>query len=106
MSKGLSVALIVLLGGACLLLTGLMPLAELGALNPTAPEGVAKGIVEAVEPIRAAVVGMTGSLSQDPNFQYYIYALFLGLAMTVAAIAINVIGREDSEEKTVLPLKK
>jgi hypothetical protein len=30
----------------------------------------------------------------------------MGLAITIAAIAIVMIGREDAEEKTVLPVKK
>jgi hypothetical protein len=102
MNKGLSVALIVLFGAACLLFTGLMPLAELGWLNANTQPGPPQSL----EPIRAAVAGFAGELQKDANFQYYIYALFLGLAMTAAAIAINVIGREDAEEKTVLPLKK
>lgn len=45
----------------------------------------------------------TGS---NVNFPYYAYAVFLGLAMTAAAIAIQFVGREESEEKTILPVKK
>ena len=102
MNTGLSVALIVLFGAACLFFSGLMPLAELGWLNANAPQEAAQSLA----PIREAVAGFAGELQKDKNFQYYIYGLFLGLAMTAAAIAINVIGREDAEEKTVLPLKK
>jgi hypothetical protein len=40
------------------------------------------------------------------NFGDYAYCLFMGLAITIAAIAIVMIGREDAEEKTVLPVKK
>jgi hypothetical protein len=36
----------------------------------------------------------------------YGYILFMGLALTVAGIGIMIIGREDAEEKTVLPVKK
>ena len=36
----------------------------------------------------------------------YGYILFMGLALTVAGIGIMVIGKEDAEEKTVLPVKK
>jgi hypothetical protein len=32
--------------------------------------------------------------------------LFMGLAMVAAAIAIVIVGREEAEEKTVLPVKK
>ena len=36
----------------------------------------------------------------------YGYILFMGVALTIAGIAIMIIGREDAEEKTVLPVKK
>lgn len=36
----------------------------------------------------------------------YGYAIFMTIALTAAGIAIMVIGREDAEEKTVLPVKK
>ena len=37
---------------------------------------------------------------------YVAYAIFLSLAMIFAAIAINAVGRWDSEEKTIIPIKK
>jgi hypothetical protein len=40
------------------------------------------------------------------NLGDYAYALFLFLAMTAAAIAIILIGKEDNSEKTVLQVKK
>jgi hypothetical protein len=40
------------------------------------------------------------------NFGDYAYSLFMCMAMTAAAIAIVLVGKEDAEEKTVLPLKK
>jgi len=113
MNKGLSIALVVVFAGACLFLTSYMPFTELGALNPHAPSGVSgfmgvsgEQIAQAVQPMRELVTGLVGDLQKDQNFQYYIYALFLCLAMAAAAVAINVVGREDSEEKTILPLKK
>lgn len=36
----------------------------------------------------------------------YGYILFMGVALIVAGIGIMVIGREDAEEKTVIPVKK
>ncbi len=36
----------------------------------------------------------------------YGYILFMGVALVVAGIGIMIIGREDAEEKTVLPVKK
>lgn len=43
---------------------------------------------------------------KDPNYPYYAYGLFLGLAMFFASIAILAIGRYEAEEITVLPVKK
>jgi hypothetical protein len=40
------------------------------------------------------------------NLGDYAYALFMFVALIVAAVAIVLIGREDAEEKTVLPVKK
>jgi hypothetical protein len=40
------------------------------------------------------------------NFGDYAYALFMFAALIMAAVAIVLIGREDAEEKTILPLKK
>jgi hypothetical protein len=37
---------------------------------------------------------------------YVLYSVFLSLAMILAAIAINAVGRWDSEEKTIIPYKK
>lgn len=36
----------------------------------------------------------------------YGYILFMGVALVLAGIGIMIIGREDAEEKTVLPVKK
>lgn len=43
---------------------------------------------------------------KDPNYPYYAYGLFLGLAMFFASIAILAIGRYEAEEVTVIPVKK
>lgn len=37
---------------------------------------------------------------------YMMWAVFLSLAMVFAAIGLGAVGRYDSEEKTVLPVKK
>lgn len=42
----------------------------------------------------------------DPNYCYYAYALFLGIAMFLGSIAILAIGRYEAEEVTVIPVKK
>jgi hypothetical protein len=40
------------------------------------------------------------------NFGDYAYVLFMCAAMCAAAIAIVLIGKEEAEEKTILPIKK
>ena len=40
------------------------------------------------------------------NFGDYAYVLMMSVAMVLAAVAIIVIGRDDAEEKTLLPTKK
>jgi hypothetical protein len=42
----------------------------------------------------------------DKNLGDYAYSLVIGLAMIAAAIGIAAVGREEAEEKTVLPVKK
>jgi hypothetical protein len=42
---------------------------------------------------------------EDPNYQYYAYCLFLGLALIAAGVAIAVVGRLESEERTIIPQK-
>lgn len=42
----------------------------------------------------------------DPNYCYYAYALFLGIAMFFSSIAILAIGKYEAEEITVIPVKK
>jgi len=105
--------LVLAFAGACFVLTWFMPLAELGLLNPLdkmPPEikawAESSGFISTAQSLHQSILGLVAGIQSDPNFQYYVYALFLGLAMTAAAIGINVVGREESEEKTVLPVKK
>lgn len=37
---------------------------------------------------------------------YIAYAVFMSLALIFAAVALNAVGRWDSEEKTIIPVKK
>ncbi len=48
---------------------------------------------------------MVRAAQTDKNFPFYVYSSFLGLAMIAGAIALNFVGREETE-KTVLPTKK
>jgi hypothetical protein len=45
-------------------------------------------------------------VQNDPNYQFCVYSFFLGMAMIASAIGLHLVGREESEEKTVLPAKK
>lgn len=47
-----------------------------------------------------------GLMHVDKNFVYNAYALFLGLALFAAAVAIQAMGRWGAEEKTIIPAKK
>jgi hypothetical protein len=105
----------------------LMPAAEL------MPATVSSGSwMPGLSPVRSyglmeSIKGMDESLAQtffhEPNLQtalskpmhdnipgevrsYILYAVFLALALMLAAIAHNAIGRWDSEEKTIIPIKK
>ena len=45
-------------------------------------------------------------MQKDKNYIYNAYALFMGLALLFAAIAIQAMGRWGAELKTILPAKK
>ena len=113
MNKGLSIALVAVFALVSLSMTFFMPAAELGLINaadqiPQKARSAAEsiGIMSLCQSAYDVVAPVLKGAPKDPNFKYYAYSLFLGLAMVAAAIGINVIGREDSEEKTVLPIKK
>lgn len=55
---------------------------------------------------RDKVADIVHLVQTNKNYCYYAYALFLGLAMFAASIAIQAVGRYDSEEKTIVPVKK
>ena len=113
MTKELSIVLVGLFALATLAFTAYMPLAEAGLLND--PQKISDAVKTwatvlhmptDVSALQAPVASFIAGVQKDPNCQYYVYALFLGLAMVCASIAINVVGREDAEEKTILPVKK
>ena len=43
--------------------------------------------------------------AEDPNVQYYAYSLFLAAALLAAGVAFAVVGRLESEERTLIPTK-
>ena len=112
--QGLSIILVCVFAMACLGMTFFMPWAELGFLTSPDPTGTweplmkfvnASGLSGLLQQASSFVAGILSGIKTDPNSSYYIYSLFLGLALIAAAVGINVVGREDSEEKTVLPQK-
>jgi hypothetical protein len=75
-------------------------------------KGVAQGLSEVffgksnLEQITSEPLpGGTGTTPGDTR-AYMLYAIGFGAAMIAAAIAINAVGRYDSEEKTIIPVKK
>jgi hypothetical protein len=102
----------------CLLASILMPWAELhlpetaGQANMMMPDflrplvEILKPLGALLRPVRELVVKQLPESSDPAIFSYYAYSLFLALALIAAALAINAIGREEAEEKTVLPVKK
>jgi hypothetical protein len=90
-----------------------MPWSELGFTGnfPTwlnwlmQPLGVDKLFNEML-PIGNQIRDFLKNAGATKNFGDYAYSLFIGFALTAAAIAIILVGKEDAEEKTILPLKK
>jgi hypothetical protein len=115
---------IIILGAACLLVSVLfMPVSEVGfGFDPKdlTTDSILAG------PIKAMVDGPAGQAARPLGdwakehlakhvdaddlkatlIGDYSYALVMGGAMVAAAIAIMLIGREEAEEKLVLPSKK
>ncbi len=113
MTKDIKDLLIFILAILCFSISIVMlPWSELGfngqfppwlawALDPI---GIAK-LFDSIPGGKAIVELLTHRGATD-NFGAYAWALFMFAALIVAAIAIVLIGREDAEEKTVLPIKK
>lgn len=102
----------------CLAMTGLMPWAELqlnGKVDnwPTWLRVFANPLVEIgskqysdLTPKGEEITQELKARGAESSYGDYVYAVLLGSAMTAAAIGIAAIGREDAEEKTVIPEKK
>ncbi|CAN5196545.1 hypothetical protein BH11CYA1_BH11CYA1_27610 [soil metagenome] len=117
MGKTIDIVLVVVGAIACLALTGLMPWAELGMtgahdawplwlrwinLNLGVP-------LPSYDPVAGLSTGWSEYLKKagvESSFGDYAYSLVMGFALIAAAIGIAAIGREEAEEKTVLPIKK
>jgi hypothetical protein len=89
------------------LLPGLSPVRNEGAMD------FFKGVAEGFSDMRFQT-GDLKKLTAEPLDgttpgevrAYVLYSIGLALALTAAAIAINAIGRYDSEDKTIIPVKK
>lgn len=76
-------------------------------------QGAISGFLDSLKPGMGADLlkylegkGVSVNPKSTASLGDYGYILFMGLALTVAGIGIMIIGREDAEEKTVLPVKK
>ncbi len=117
MGKGINSILAIAGGLLCIVITLTMPWAELGMdasfqnwpewlkwlsinLNMPLPDysNMANYATEWTAHLKKA--------GAESRFGDYAYALVMGLAMIASAVGIAAIGREDGEEKTVLPVKK
>lgn len=102
----IAVLAVVLFAVACLALTLVMPWAELGMPDTNLPAAL-KGLSGFYEAVRGVLPKLMANVGGDPNFRYYVYSCFLALAMVAAAIALCIVGRDDTaDQKTVLPVKK
>jgi hypothetical protein len=116
--KTIDTALVVVGAIVCLAFTGLMPWAELGMNGsfdnwPLWLRWAAENTPLHSLPDYASVSGLGADWTSylhkngaESNLGDYAYSLVMGLAMIGAAIGIAAIGREEAEEKTVLPVKK
>lgn len=104
-----------------------MPAAELlpaQAQLPSATANLQPGLSPVrIDPVMKFYAGVAQQIVGNPDLKQYststlsdgapgevksylVYSVGFALAMIAAAIAINAVGRYDSEEKTVIPVKK
>jgi len=115
--KTIDIVLVVVGAVVCLAFTGLMPWAELGMNGtfdnwPLWLRWVHENLLLPL-PNYDQVANLGASWSEylkkagaESRLGDYAYSLVMGLAMIAAAIGIAAIGREEAEEKTILPVKK
>jgi hypothetical protein len=96
MNKLAPIIVVLIFSFVCLSMALLMPWAELGFPTP----------VPALAHLREALAAKLPGGSDPQVFEYYVYSLFLALAMLCASVGLWLEGREESEEVTVLPVKK
>jgi hypothetical protein len=96
MKNLLPVVIVLAFSVMCLVMALLMPWAELGFPSP----------LPALSHLRESLATKLPGGSDPQVFVYYVYSLFLGLAMVCASVGLWLEGREESEERTILPVKK
>lgn len=108
----LPIVLVIIFAAGCFGMTFMMPWAEYGLLTPSIPgSDFGKQLADTlhISDVLSPVIGFVNAnfsyLKDDVNAPYYVYGFFMAMALVSAAIGIAVIGREDAEEKTVLPMK-
>lgn len=114
--KGPKDIVIVMLALSCVAVSLIMqPWAELGFTGnfPAWLSGIAEhtGLAEYFNQLGKSdfahdIQAYLSGQGAKSNLGDYAYALFMFVALIVASIAIVLIGLEDAEEKTVLPIKK
>jgi hypothetical protein len=101
---------VLLFFGVGFLLLPMLPWAELGLTSGPAQIGPFTISLSALDGLYKAAFDVLPerlkTLKDDPNYSFYVYSFILGLAMISASIGLNLVGREESEEKTILPVKK
>ena len=117
MGKTIDIVLVVAAAVATVALTGLLPWAELGMNGsfdnwPLWLRWVNENIglpLPNYDQVASVATGWSEYLKKagaESRFGDYAYSLLMAMALVAAAIGITAIGREDAEEKTVLPVKK
>ena len=117
MGKTIDTVLVVLGALVCLAFTGLMPWAELGMNGAFDNWPLWLRWISQHTGIHLPDYANAAGLASDwtsylqksgaeKNLGDYAYSLVMGLAMIAAAIGIAAVGREEAEDKTVLPVKK
>jgi hypothetical protein len=115
--KTVDTALVIIGALVCLAFTGLMPWAELGMNGAfdnwplwlrwiSEHTGLGLPDYNSVASVGADWTSFLKKAGAETNLGDYAYSLVMGVAMIGAAIGIAAIGREEAEEKTILPVKK
>lgn len=102
--------LVLTFAGLCLAFVLFLPWAELGMPVGDKIPPVMGALSNLYDTAHSRVPELVSGALRDEKFknvsQYYVYSFFLAASLIAAAIALNCAGRDESEEKTVLPMRK